>query len=54
MVTIDEIKIDGIRVEGVKAFILPDDQLSINLLGMSFLSRIESVEARANEMLLRG
>ncbi len=54
LVTIDEIQIDGIRVEGVKAFILPDDQLSINLLGMSFLSRIESVEARANEMLLRG
>lgn len=54
LVTLDEMEIDDIRVEGVKAFILPDDQLSVNLLGMSFLSRIESVEARAGEMVLRG
>lgn len=54
LVTIDEMQIDGIRVESVKAFILPDDQLSVNLLGMSFLSRLESVEARSGEMVLRG
>ena len=53
-VTLDEMEINGIRVEGVKAFILPDDQLAINLLGMSFLSRLESVEARAGELVLRG
>jgi len=53
-VTLDEIEINGIRVEGVKAFILPDNQLAVNLLGMSFLSRIESVEARAGELVLRG
>ncbi len=53
-VTIDEIEIDGIRIEGVKAFILSDDQLNINLLGMSFLSRLESVEARKGELVLRG
>lgn len=53
-VTIDEIEIDGLRVEGVKAFILQDDQLRINLLGMSYLSRLESVEARNGEMVLRG
>jgi aspartyl protease family protein len=53
-VTIDEIEIDGIRIEGVKAFILKDEQLSVNLLGMSFLSRLESVEARKGELLLRG
>lgn len=53
-VTLDQMEIDDIRVEGVKAFILPDDQLSINLLGMSFLSRIDSVEARSGEMVLRG
>jgi aspartyl protease family protein len=54
LVTIDEIEIDGLRVEGVKAFILQDDQLGINLLGMSFLSRLESVEARGGELVLRG
>ena len=53
-VTLDEMEINGIRVENVKAFVLKDDQLATNLLGMSFLSRIESVEARAGEMILRG
>lgn len=54
LVTIDEIEIDGLLVEGVRAFILKDEQLSINLLGMSFLSRLESVEARQGELILRG
>lgn len=53
-VEISEMEIGDIRVEGVKAFILPDDQLSVNLLGMSFLSRLESVEARSGELVLRG
>ena len=53
-VTLDELEIGGIRVQGVKAFVLPDEQLSINLLGMSFLSRLESVEARSGEMVLKG
>ncbi|WP_375201833.1 TIGR02281 family clan AA aspartic protease [Hyphococcus sp.] len=53
-VTIDEIEIEGLRIEGVKAFILQDEQLSVNLLGMSFLSRLESVEARKGELVLRG
>ncbi|MFQ5562056.1 MAG: TIGR02281 family clan AA aspartic protease [Parvularculaceae bacterium] len=54
LVTLDEVEIDGIVVRGVKAFVLPDEQLSVNLLGMSFLSRLESVEARAGELVLRG
>ena len=54
LVTIDAIEIDGLRVEDVKAFILPDDQLGMNLLGMSFLSQLGSVEARAGELILRG
>lgn len=54
LVELREIEIDGIRVERVKAFVLADDQLSVNLLGMSFLSKIESVEARGGELVLRG
>jgi aspartyl protease family protein len=54
LVTIRAIEIDAIRVENVKAFILPDDQLGVNLLGMSFLSRIKSVEASNGELVLRG
>lgn len=53
-VTIDEIEIDGLRIEGVKAFILKDEQLTVNLLGMSFLSRLESIEARKGELVLKG
>lgn len=54
MIDIGAIEIDGIRVENVRAFILPDDQLSINLLGMSFLSKLESVEQRGGELVLKG
>ena len=53
-VTLDAIEIDDIRIERVDAFILPDDQLSVNLLGMSFLSRLESVEQRGGELVLKG
>lgn len=54
LVDIDEIEIDLIRIKNVKAFILPDAQLGTNLLGMSFLSKLESVEARKGELVLRG
>lgn len=54
LIEIDVIEIDGIRVEHVKAFILPDDQLAMNLLGMSFLSKLESVEQRNGELVLKG
>jgi aspartyl protease family protein len=54
MVDIDVIEIDGIRVENVRAFILPDEQLAMNLLGMSFLSQLESVEQKNGELVLKG
>lgn len=54
LVRIRSIEIDAIRVENVDAFVLPDDQLSVNLLGMSFLSRLQSVEARSGQLVLRG
>ncbi len=53
-VKVDVIEIGGITIRGVEAMILPDEQLSINLLGMSFLSQVPSVEARGGEMILRG
>lgn len=54
LVEIRAVEIDGIRVENVKAFVLADDQLSVNLLGMSFLSKLESVESRGGQLVLRG
>ena len=54
LVALEAIEIDDIRVENVQAFILPDHQLNVNLLGMSFLSRLESVEQRGGELVLKG
>lgn len=54
LIDIDAIEIDGIRVENVKAFVLPDEQLAMNLLGMSFLSKLDSVEQRNGELVLKG
>lgn len=54
LITVDVMEINAIKVENVKAFVLPDEQLSVNLLGMSFLSRIKSVEASNGELILRG
>ena len=53
-VVVDEIEIQSIRIRNVEAFILPDDKLGTNLLGMSFLSKLDSVETRAGELVLRG
>ncbi len=53
-VTLEEMEVGGILVKDVKAFVLPDEQLSINLLGMSFLSRIESVNVSPGELVMRG
>ena len=48
------VEIGRVRIENVRAFVLADDQLTVNLLGMTFLSRLHSVETRAGEMVLRG
>ncbi|MEM9014192.1 MAG: TIGR02281 family clan AA aspartic protease [Pseudomonadota bacterium] len=54
LVVLEEVEIEGIIVDDVKAFVLRDEQLTTNLLGMSFLSRLESVEARSGELILKG
>ena len=40
-VTLDRIEINGITVRDVRAVVVPDEALSTNLLGMSFLSRVK-------------
>ncbi|MBI1391516.1 MAG: TIGR02281 family clan AA aspartic protease [Alphaproteobacteria bacterium] len=54
LVTLRSIEVEGLRVDDVRAFILPDEQLGMNLLGMSYLSRLKSVEARGGELVLKG
>jgi aspartyl protease family protein len=40
-VTLDRVEINGITVRDVRAIVVQDDALSVNLLGMTFLSRVK-------------
>jgi aspartyl protease family protein len=50
--TIDRIEIGGITVYDVPAMILPDEALSKNLLGVSFLSRLKRYEYANGRLVL--
>jgi aspartyl protease family protein len=43
-VMIDALTVEDIRVTGVRALVLPDDSLSISLLGSSFLNKLGRFE----------
>jgi aspartyl protease family protein len=53
-VTLDRLSIGGITERSVPALIAQPGQLRTNLLGMSFLNRLESWEVRGDKLLLRG
>jgi len=53
-VTLDRISIGGITERSVPALIAQPGQLRINLLGMSFLDRLQSWEVRGDRLLMRG
>jgi aspartyl protease family protein len=53
-VTLDRLSIGGITERSVPALIGQPGQLRTNLLGMSFLNRLESWEVRGDRLLLRG
>jgi aspartyl protease family protein len=53
-VTLDRVSVGGITERSVPALIAPSGQLRTNLLGMSFLNRLESWEVRGDKLLLRG
>jgi aspartyl protease family protein len=40
-VRLKRVEVSGITVRDVDAFVIPDEQLGVNLLGMSFLSRVK-------------
>ena len=50
-VTLDRIEINGITVRGVRAMVVPDEALSTNLLGMTFLSKVKWSHDRDRLML---
>jgi len=53
-VTLDRIAIGGITERSVAALVAQPGQLRTNLLGMSFLNRLESWEVRGDKLLMRG
>jgi aspartyl protease family protein len=53
-VTLDRLSIGNITERSVPALIAQPGQLRTNLLGMSFLNRLESWEVRGDKLLMRG
>jgi aspartyl protease family protein len=50
-VQLNYVEIEGITVRDVEAFVVPDDALATNLLGMSFLSRVKWTHERGKLLL---
>jgi aspartyl protease family protein len=50
--TLDRVELGGITVFDVPALVLPDEVLSTNLLGMSFLSRLRRYEVADGRLVL--
>ena len=52
--TLDRLAIGKLVERSVPALVVPHGQMRTNLLGMSFLDRLESWEVRADLLMLRG
>ncbi len=51
-VSLSSLEVGGIRVFDVRAMVLPDEALSGNLLGMSFLSRVRRFEMANGRLVM--
>ncbi|SON54212.1 clan AA aspartic protease [Hartmannibacter diazotrophicus] len=51
-VRIASMRIDAIELNDVEAIVMPDESLQTNLLGMSFLSRLERFEISGGQLVL--
>jgi aspartyl protease family protein len=47
-----EVSIGGIVVRNVEALVIPGDGLAVNLLGMSFLGRLQKFESSGGRLVL--
>jgi clan AA aspartic protease (TIGR02281 family) len=52
--TLDRLAVGKLVERSVPALVVPHGQMKTNLLGMSFLDRMESWEVRADRLMLRG
>ena len=53
-VTLDRLTVGGIVERSVPALVAQPGQLKSNLLGMSFLNRLQSWEVRGDRLVMRG
>jgi len=53
-VTLDRLAIGGLTERSVPALVAQPGQLKTNLLGMSFLNRLQSWEVRGDKLRMRG
>jgi len=51
-VTIDRIEVDDIIVRNVRAMVAEPGKLNVNLLGMSFISKLSRFEMQGSELIL--
>jgi aspartyl protease family protein len=51
-VRLSSLEVNGIRVYDVPAVVIPDQALSVNLLGMSFLSRVRRFEMANGRLVM--
>jgi aspartyl protease family protein len=52
--TLDRLAVGRLVERSVPALVVPRGQMKVNLLGMSFLDRLESWEVRADRLMLHG
>ncbi len=52
--TLDKLAVGKLVERSVPALVVPRGQMKANLLGMSFLNRLESWEVRADRLMLHG
>lgn len=52
--TLDRLAVGHLVEHSIPALVVPRGQMKTNLLGMSFLDRLESWEVRADRLMLRG
>jgi aspartyl protease family protein len=51
-VTLDRVSIDDIEIRNVRAVVVPDEQLSVSLLGTSFLNKLRRFEVSDGKLIL--
>ena len=54
LITLDRLTVGGVTERAVPALVVQQGQLKNNLLGMSFLNRLESWEVRGDRLRMRG